>query len=175
MDWMREEEKRPDAKLYQILAGVALGLQAAAVALSVYIWADQRKVKELFSGAPEILEASSLPWDYIVINVVPALLYLLFFVFLLAAANKRAGCRIGAGIFFGIGCLLKIVLEYLPQFTSVFWHSLYRAPMDSVQLASHMALGSAINMASRPLSVTAFGLFCLAAGTSLGSGRPERV
>ena len=53
MDWMREEEKRPDAKLYQILAGVALGLQAAAVALSVYIWADQRKVKELFSSTAE--------------------------------------------------------------------------------------------------------------------------
>ena len=106
MDWMREEEKRPDAKLYQILAGVALGLQAAAVALSVYIWADQRKVKELFSGAPEILEASSLPWDYIVINVVPALLYLLFFVFLLAAANKRAGS--GPGSFLGLAASLRL-------------------------------------------------------------------
>lgn len=175
MDWMRGEEKRPDVKPFRILAGVALGLQAAAVALSVYIWADQRKVKELFSGSPEILDAPSLPWDYMVMNIVPALFYLLFFVFLLAAAHKSAGCRIGAGIFFGIGCFLKMVLEYLPQFTSVFWYSLYRAPMDSVQLASHMALGSAINMASRPLSVTAFGFFCLAAGMALGAGRKERV
>ena len=108
------------------------------------------------------------------INVVPALFYLIFFVFLLASAGNGTGSKVGAGIFFGIGCFLKIALEYLPQFTSVFWYSMYRAPMDAEQLASHMALGSAISMASRPLSVTAFGFFCLAAGAVLGKRAKQR-
>lgn len=175
MDWMSGEEKNPFRKGFRILAGIALGLQAAAVALSVYIYADQQRVKQMFSGSPEILEIRSVPLDYIVINVVPGLFYLIFFVFLLVSADKGTGSRVGAGIFFGIGCFLKIALEYLPQFTSIFWYSMYRTPMDTAQLASHMALGSAIAMASRPLAVTAFGFFCLAAGGVLGSGRRERI
>lgn len=173
MDWMREEDMTA-GKVFRVLAGIALGLQAAAAMLSVYIYMDQRRVKQIFSGSPEILEIHSVPLDYIVINVVPVFFYLIFFVFLLASAGNGTGSKVGAGIFFGIGCFLKIALEYLPQFTSVFWYSMYRAPMDAEQLASHMALGSAISMASRPLSVTAFGFFCLAAGAVLGKRAKQR-
>ena len=43
MDWMREEDMTA-GKVFRVLAGIALGLQAAAAMLSVYIYMDQRRV-----------------------------------------------------------------------------------------------------------------------------------
>lgn len=154
MDWMSDRGNRQNSRIFRIFAGIALGLQAAAVLLTVYICMDQRRIKQLFSAQGELLDIYSIPADYVIVNLGPVVVYLLFFVFLLVSANKETGSRAGAGIFFGFSCLLKILLEYVPQFSAAFWNT-----MDTASLASHMVLGNAITMASRPLTLTAFGFF----------------
>lgn len=150
----------------------AVLVQAIAVLITVYMFMDQENIKKIFTSGKEIAEIHSLPVEYMLINICPFILYLIFYICHITAENKNGQGRMIPAVFFGVCCAMKVILEFLFQFSGVYYSL---TGMTAVETASRSVLNSAIAIASRPCSVIAFGLFCLAAGMKLYGEKTQRV
>lgn len=148
----------------------AVIIQVITVLITIYIYMEQQNVKKIFSAAEEVIALKSVPIDYLIINTCPAVLYLIFLGYLMAPENKSENSKAVPAVFFGLCCLMKIVLNYIPRLSGIFISC-----MGVTELASHSVLSSAVEMAVSPLSLVAFGLFCLAVGGCLWGGKDEKA
>ena len=160
-----------DYKSTKALSAYATGIQIVTIVITALLYVNQRAVKTFFSGAEGIVEVHSIPIDYFVVCICPAVLYFGFAGFLAYSEKEGNGGKAGGIFFFVLACIMEIVLEYVPRMGSTL-----TARMGVSEMASHSVLGSAISICTGPFSIVAFGLFALSAGGCLfGAGQPKAV
>lgn len=152
-------------KSAKIAAGSALILQIAAIIITILIFFNQQTVKGILSGNVELL-GWSVPVANFVINTVPVIIYLAFFVFFIVLPH-----RIGAASvpFLVILCFLKIVLPLLSGLENLFI-----APRGAAELAGLSLLNQAISQSTGFLTTIAFALFCFSAGICYAASKEEK-
>ncbi len=155
-------------KTIKVLAGLSTGIQAVAMLLIFFIVMNQNSVKTLYSTMDELLEIRSIPVTEIIICLCPLILYLFFFIYISSVGELAGGSKIMAAVFFGIGCLIKVVLGAITFLDSFLFMS-----MSTAEIASYQILRSAVSLVCAPFSTVAFALFCLAAGGSIAGAQKK--
>ena len=151
-------------KSAKIAAGAALALQIAAIVITVIIFISQQDVKT-FYGMSGINTVYSIPVVYFLINSVPAVIYLIFFIIIMKAPEKTAAV---APIVLLILCFLKVVLPFLSN-----WESFFIAARGAEDLASLSALNQVISQFTGFLATIAFALLCFSTGVCYGVDKRE--
>lgn len=152
------------SKSAKIAAGAALTLQLAAIVITIMIFVGQQTVKT-FYGMSGINTAHSIPVVYFLINSVPAVIYLVFFIIIIRASEKTATV---VPIVLLILCFLKVVLPFLS-----YWESFFIAARGAEELAGLSALNQVISQSTGFLATIAFALFCFSTGVCYGVYKRE--
>lgn len=150
-------------KTIKIIAGCSAGVQAVAMLLIFFMVINQNAIKTLYSTMDELLEIRSIPVTEIIICLCPLILYLIFFIYISSAGELVKSSKITVAVFFGVGCLIKVVLgviTYLDGFLIM--------NMSVTEISSYQILRSAVSFVCTPFSTVAFALFCLAVGGKIG-------
>lgn len=150
-------------KTIKIIAGCAAGIQTVTILLIFFMVMNQSAVKTLYSVMDELIEIRSIPVSEIIISLCPMILYLFFFIYISSAGELVKRSKITVAIFFGIGCLLKVILGNLTILDSFLFMG-----MSTTEIASYQILRSAVTLLCGPFSTVAFALFCLAVGGEIG-------
>lgn len=150
-------------KTIKIIAGCAAGIQAVTILLIFFMVMNQKAVKTLYSTMDELLEIRSIPVSEIIISLCPLFFYLIFFIYISSAGELVKRSKIAVAVFFGIGCLMKVIMGNFSILDSILFMG-----MNVTEVASYQVLRSAISMVCGPFSIVAFALFCLAVGGEIG-------
>ena len=151
-----------DYKSTKNLAAYAAGVQFIAVVITYLLYANQETVKSFFSATEEIIRVRSIPVSYFIVSICPAVFYSLYMGFQVFTKGKGGSKKAGAILFFVLGCVIGIVLEFVPRVESMLIGT-----KGVSALASYSVLSSASSLCIRPFSIVAFGLFALSAGGNL--------
>lgn len=151
-------------KSAKIAAGAALALQTAAIVITIIIFAGQQTVKTFYSMSG-INTVHSIPVVSFLINSIPAVIYLVFFIIIMKASERTATA---VPIVMLVLCFLKVVLPFLSN-----WESIFIAVRGTEELASLSVLNQVISQSTGFLATIAFALFCFSAGVCYGVDKRE--
>lgn len=146
-------------KSAKALSAYASGIQVLTIIITYLLYANQKTVKTFLSGAEEIRKVHSVPIDYFIVCICPAILYFGFVGFQAYAERMDGGRKSGGIFFFVVACIMEIVLGFVPGVGNMLL-----AQKGVGELASHSMLGSVISKCTSPFAIVAFGLFALSAG-----------
>jgi hypothetical protein len=164
------KESKMHTKTVKILSGCALGIQLAALLFTILIAVCQKQVKVLFVSPDEVQGVTSVPFVYIAMYLVSALLYLMLLVFAYRTEEKKGLLRTAGIVLFIAVCVFDLLFGFVSRLESILI-----ANKGMAEVASLSVVNSAISMVTGPLVIVAFGLFSMAvgAGLALGTGGNE--
>lgn len=147
-----------------VLAGIAAALQAAAVLLAVFMTVNQRAVKQILYLDERVCEIKSFPAGAMIELLLPMLIYVIFLLSIASVKRNPSQRQILAIIFTVLAVLFKIVIGLiLAPFNAILQARLGGA----LEFASYSGLNNIISQVAFLFTVTAFALFCMAAGSCL--------
>lgn len=151
-------------KTILVLAGIAAALQTAAVLLAVFMTVNQKTVKQIWGTDKIVCEVNSFPTGAMIELLLPMLIYGIFLLCIAAVKRRPSQRQILAIIFVILAVLFKLVTGLvLAPFNLIL-----QARMGgTLELASYSTIENAISQVTSLFTVTAFALFCMAAGSCL--------
>lgn len=151
-----------NTKTVKILSGCALGIQLAALLVTILIVVGQEQVKAWFVSPEEVQGVTSIPFAGIASCLCSVLLYLILLVFAHRAEEKKGILRTTGIVLFITVCLFDLGFDFVSRIENILI-----ASKGMSEMASLSVLSSAISMVTSPLNVVAFGLFSMAVGAGL--------
>lgn len=151
-------------KTITILAGIAAALQTAAVLLAVFMVANQSMVKQMLGAVEEVCKAHSLPTGVMIELLLPMLIYVIFLL-CIAAVKRNSSQRQALAIIFAV---LAVLFKVVAGLIMAPFNTMLQARMGgALEFASYSTLNNAISQVTLLFTVSAFALFCIAAGSCL--------
>ena len=151
-------------KTILILAGIAAALQTAAVLLAVFMTVNQRAVKQIWVADESVCEVNSFPTGAMIELLLPMLIYGIFLL-CIASVKRKPSQRQALAIIFVI---LAVLFELVTGLVLAPFNLMLQARLGgALEFASYSALNSAISQVTPLFTVTAFALFCMAAGSCM--------
>lgn len=155
-----------NTKTVKILSGCALGIQLAALLITILIVVGQEQVKAWLVSPEEVQGVTSIPFACIASYLCSVLLYLVLLVFAHRAEEKKGILRTMGIVLFIAVCLFDLGFDFISRIEHILI-----ASKGMNEVASLSVLSSAISMVTSPLNVVAFGLFSMAVGAGLCLGK----
>lgn len=146
-----------------ILAGIAAALQTVAVLLAVLMTVWQSTVKQIYGCEDMVCGVNTVPTGAFAELLLQLPVYVAFLLCIVFVRDKRFAGRVLAIAFAAVAVLFKGVTALLG-----FYVNMLQARMKgALAYAAYCALNNAVLQVTFLFTVTAFALFCMAAGSCL--------
>ena len=150
-------------KTIMILVGIAAALQTVSVLFAVLMTVFQSTVKQIYNCDESVCNIKSVPTGAFAELLLPLLIYVLF-LFCIALVKDKAFARQALTIVFAA---LAVLFRVVTALTGRYIIMLEARTKVALAFAGYTALNNAISQVTFLFTLTAFALFCMAAGGSL--------